>query len=122
MRLARRSKGLFRIMPALRRETRNRFEAPVPRGALRARCLAVSLVGRNGPQGQCAWPFCRALLLGGAISQCCQRRCTFAQGGILFLIGANGCWLVCIAAALFGHFLLGRCLCDCFGCWMASLC
>ena len=40
----------------------------------------------------------------------------------ILTIGANGYWLVCIAAALLGHLLLGRCLCDCFGCWMASLC
>ena len=39
---------------------------PPPR-ALRARSLAVPLVGRNGPQGQRARPFYRALLLGRAI-------------------------------------------------------
>ena len=62
------SQGPACAKAAARWEPRSRFEAPMARRAWRARYLAVSLVGRNGAQGQRAWLSQRALLLTRFIS------------------------------------------------------
>ena len=85
------------------------------RRAWRARYLAVSLVGKNGAQGQRAWLSQRALLLARFISQRHENGCALAQGGILSPTGAHVGWLACATAALPALLALGRSLAGCFG-------